>query len=57
MAKINTQVIAINLSTIVKNDMLGKNVITEELLTTVEALVQEIVGESVVVEVGEVVLE
>ena len=57
MAKINTQVIAINLSTIVKNDMLGKNVITEELLTTVEALVQEIVGDSVVVEVREVVPE
>jgi hypothetical protein len=55
MAKIIKQTIVIDLSQLVKDDApLGMDVITDDLLSSLEAVTQELVGSGVVVEVNEI---
>jgi hypothetical protein len=51
MAKIVEEVIVIKLSRITKEGTKVESAITEELVTTLETVAQELVGEGIVVEV------
>jgi hypothetical protein len=56
MAKIIKQTIQIELSQLVKDDAPdGMNAITDDLLSNLEAVTQELVGSGIVVEVNEIV--
>lgn len=51
MAKIIEEIAIVRFSKIVKDSEKNKNIINAELLQTIEQVVQEIAGESVLVEV------
>jgi hypothetical protein len=51
MAKIVEEVIIIKVSKLVKDGADGSNIISEETMTSLEAVAQELVGDSAVVEV------
>ena len=54
MAKIIKQTILIELNQLVKDDApLSLDVVTDDLLSSVEAVTQELVGNGIIVEVGE----
>jgi hypothetical protein len=54
MAKIIKQTILIELSQLVKDDApLGMNAVNTDLLTSLEAVTQELVGNGIIVEVSE----
>lgn len=55
MAKIVKQTILIELSQLVKDDApLGMDVVNAELLSSLEAVTQELVGGGIIVEVSEI---
>lgn len=51
MAKIHEEVIVIKLTKLVKNTENSAQVASEEILTAVEQVVQELVGQNIIVEV------
>ena len=54
MAKIIKQTILIELNQLVKDDApLSLDVVTDDLLSSLEAVTQELVGNGIIVEVGE----
>jgi|TARA_R110000803_G_scaffold163762_1_gene227453 hypothetical protein len=50
MAKIVEDIVAIKLSKIAKDDAEASTIITEEIASQLEAVVQELVGDAVIVE-------
>lgn len=51
MAKIHEEVLVIKLSKLVKNSQGEKSMVNEEILTALEQVAQELVGNDIVVEV------
>ena len=51
MAKIHEEVLVVKLSQLVRNDSEEPSVITEEIVAALEQVVQELVGQQVIVEV------
>lgn len=51
MAKLQEEVLVIKLSKLVKNDSNEKSMITEDIINALEQVSQELVGNSVIVEV------
>lgn len=51
MAKIQEEVLVIKLSKLVKNDADADSIINEDIINALEQVSQELVGESVIVEV------
>ena len=52
MAKMNTQSINITVSELLPNDAVAMVLLTEEVVTQLQAIVQELVGAKCLVEVG-----
>jgi hypothetical protein len=52
MAKVVTETVTVEISRLVKGNKDVASLITDELVSTVEAVVQELVGDSAVVEVS-----
>lgn len=51
MAKIHEEIIVIKLSKLVKNDQTAGSLVGEETVAALEAVVQELVGADIIVEV------
>ena len=51
MAQINEELIVIKISRIVKDGMSAESVITDTITETVESVVQELIGDSAIVEI------
>lgn len=51
MAKVHEEVVVIKLSKLVKNDQEMKNIANDEVVAALEQVAQELVGDSIIVEV------
>ncbi len=51
MAQINEEIIAIKISRIAKDGMELESVVNDEIVTTLESVAQELVGEGAIVEI------